>query len=221
MEISHVCLGAQNLYEAAYRLREETGLESYDGGWFRAGMAVRFVPVGDDQFIEVESLIDPRMAERIRGAEYFGDFPDYLRSATVHGDALIGWCVRVNSAGELEQIARRLGRHGIGPRRGSSIRPDGRQRSGFAFPPSSETWPRGVPTVVFYPDPEDRPGAGQAAHRVAPSGIAWLELGGDEAEVRDFLGPEGEHLPLRFVGGAAGVRAVAIATDDGEIVIRR
>ena len=72
--LSHVCLGVQNLYEGAHRLREETGLENYDSGWFRAGMANRIFPVGNDQYIEVESLIDPRMAERAKGRGFFLDF---------------------------------------------------------------------------------------------------------------------------------------------------
>lgn len=219
-EISHVCLGAQNVYEAAHRLREETGLASYDGGWFTAGMAVRFVPLGNRQFLEIESLIDPRMAARSRAAEYFGDFPAYLERATAAGDALIGWCVRVDDMDEMCRLAARLG-HDVGPLRGSSIRPDGRQRHGHAFPPSSWSWPRGLPTFVHYPDPADHASAGTADHRVAPAGVAWLELGGDEREIGAWLGPEGAHLPLRFAGGAPGIRALAVATPGGELIIRR
>ena len=220
--ISHVCLGAQNLYEAAYRLREETGLESYDGGWFRAGMANRIVPVGNDQYIEVESLIDPRMAERSKGAEYFLDFADYLRRATHEGDALIGWCLRTDTLDELRGVARRL-RFDVpdGPRRGR-IRPDGSQLQSYAGPPSARVWPRGLPIYQYRPQPEQAPGLVEVRHRgVRPRGIACLEVGGDEQEVRDWLGPEGAGVPVRLVGGKPGVRAIRVATDDGDIVIRR
>ena len=122
-------------------------------------MAVRFVPLGNRQFLEIESLIDPRMAARSRAAEYFGDFPAYLERATAAGDALIGWCVRVDDMDEMCRLAARLG-HDVGPLRGSSIRPDGRQRHGHAFPPSSWSWPRGLPTFVHYPDPADHASAG-------------------------------------------------------------
>jgi Glyoxalase-like domain len=220
--ISHVCLGVQNLYEAAHRLREETGLASYDGGWFRAGMANRIVPVGSDQYIEVESLIDPRMAEREKGAEYFLDFTDYLHRATEDGDALIGWAMRTDSLHELRAVADRLGFEvGDRPRRGR-IRPDGSQLESYAGPPSARVWPRGLPIFQYRPDPAQGPGKLAAEHRgVEPRGFAWLEIGGDERVVREWLGPEGADAPVRLVGGEPGVRAVAVATDDGAVVVGR
>jgi Glyoxalase-like domain len=220
--LSHVCLGVQNLYEGAHRLREETGLENYDGGWFRAGMANRIFPVGNDQYIEVESLIDRRMAERARGAEYFLDFVDYLDRETEDGDGLIGWCIRADSLDELRQIGQRVGfTLPDGPREGR-IRPDGEVLRAYGEPPSVRMWPHGLPNFLYYPDPDRAPGMIPVEHRgVEPRGIAWLELGGDERKIRDWLGAEAADVPLRFVGGEPGIRAVGIATDNGEIVVRR
>jgi len=220
--LSHVCLGVQNLYEAAHRLREETGLNNYDGGWFSAGMANRIVPVGNDQYIEVESLIDQRMAERSKGAPYFQDFVDYLHASTEHGDALIGWCIRAQDLDELKQIGRRVGFDLPEEPYNGRVRPDGKVLKAYGAPPSAEMWPQGMPNFLYYPEPDTAPALTPVEHRgFAPQGIAWLELGGDEQKIRDWLGPEASDLPLRFVDGAPGIRAVGIATDNGEIVVRR
>ncbi|HZD18438.1 MAG TPA: hypothetical protein VE669_09885, partial [Actinomycetota bacterium] len=50
-----------------------------------------------------------------------------------------------------------------------------------------------------------------------PRGIAWVEVGGDRERLRGWLG--GEDLAIRVVDGAPGIRAVAIATADGELRI--
>jgi len=54
------------------------------------------------------------------------------------------------------------------------------------------------------------------------TGVAWLELGGDPAELEAHVGAETfQHLPLRFVPRPAGLYGVGIATADGdEIAIR-
>ncbi len=63
LKIDHVALCSTNLYETAYQLRDESGLESYEGGYFRGGgVAQRVVPLGNDQYIEIESVIDPEEA---------------------------------------------------------------------------------------------------------------------------------------------------------------
>lgn len=54
-------------------------------------------------------------------------------------------------------------------------------------------------------------------HANPPGSYAWVEHGGDEAALREWIGGD---LPLRFVGGAPGLRAVAIDSLRGEIVVR-
>jgi hypothetical protein len=57
-------------------------------------------------------------------------------------------------------------------------------------------------------------------HRKEPRGITWLEVGGDEQVMRDWLGDEADQLPLRYVGGEPGLRAIGIDFEDGEIELR-
>src|ERR1700693_4337936 len=99
IHIDHVCLGCQNLYEAAARLRRETGLGNYDGGWGSIGNALRVVPLTNYQYLEVESIIDQRRAAGSAMADYFAN-------RTADGDALIGWVLRVDTLEELTEIAR-------------------------------------------------------------------------------------------------------------------
>jgi hypothetical protein len=60
------------------------------------------------------------------------------------------------------------------------------------------------------------PAPGAAANPNA-RGVAWVELGGEVERVRAWLG--GEVEDVRLVGGAPGVRAMAVATNDGEVVV--
>jgi hypothetical protein len=55
---------------------------------------------------------------------------------------------------------------------------------------------------------------------VVGHGIAWVEVG-DEKLTREWLGPVIEDLDVRFVEGPAGLYSVGVATDDGEVVIKR
>ena len=145
LHVDHVCLGCQNLYEAAARLREETGFESYDGGWGSIGNALRVVPLESGQYLEVESIIDHRRAATSAMAQYF-------IGQTEKGDKLLGWVLRVDTLDELQEIAIRIGRPNakLGPF-AARHRPDGTSVEVYATPPSIEVWPFGMPNFVFWP----------------------------------------------------------------------
>jgi hypothetical protein len=57
-----------------------------------------------------------------------------------------------------------------------------------------------------------------ARHRVRPKCFAWIEFGGDQAVLDEWIG--GASLPIRIVDGEPGIRAAAIATEAEEIVLR-
>ena len=63
------------------------------------------------------------------------------------------------------------------------------------------------------------PGRTAVEHPSGATGIAWLELGGDEARLREWLG--GAELPIRVVDGEPGLRAVGLRGPSGaEVVLR-
>ena len=57
----------------------------------------------------------------------------------------------------------------------------------------------------------------RSQHPSGATGIAWLELGGDEVRLREWLG--GADLPIRVVDGEPGLRAVGLRESSGAEVV--
>jgi hypothetical protein len=75
-----------------------------------------------------------------------------------------------------------------------------------------------LPTFIQWDVPEDLyPGAEVVAHRVQPSGIAWLALTGDEEQINAWVGSP--DFDLRIEPGTPSVAQVGLAVDGGEIVL--
>ena len=56
--LDHYQLSTRNIYESAQKLREETGLGVYDGGFFAGqGMANRIFPLGGITYLELGGII--------------------------------------------------------------------------------------------------------------------------------------------------------------------
>ena len=217
VEIDHICLGVQHLFEGAYRLRNETGFGDYEGGWFpQTSLANRIVPLGDDTYIEVEAVVD---AYQLRAAEPVSVFFD---ACVQRGDAYVGWCVRVASREELDRVARRL--HADVVEHTLKLLHDGQAGAGVArVPDAISCWAAGKPNFFYFPDMTVH-GSRQIPTtpiRCSPQGLAWMEVGGTVEEMSDWLGISADMLPLRFNGAAAGLYAVAVNTAEGERVIRR
>jgi Glyoxalase-like domain len=216
IEIDHICLGVQNVYEGAHRLRDETGLGNYDGGWFpMSGLANRIVPLGDHTYIEVEAVVDAhKIADPSSTACWFHD-------QVKDGDVYIGWCARTDSMAELEAVAKRLNVEVITTMLKRT--PDGAQIGAPRAPAAVTAWKAGVPNFFFFPDMtrhgSQKPVTGPG--RTIPRGLAWMEVGGSAEEMSDWLGQRADTLALRFNGDVPGLYAVAVKTDTGEIVIRR
>jgi glyoxalase-like protein len=219
ISIDHICLGCRNIYEASHRLREETGLGNYDSGWFpMSGLANRIVPLGGNVYIEIEGVVEAaKVQEGNATAVWFND-------VTAKGDVFIGWCARVDSREELEAVAKRL-KSNVMEVRGLKIRADGKVLDGVCAPPTIECWKAGVPNFFYFQDMSVhgslQPLGPSLKPTVTPMGVAWMELGGNEDVMSDWLGVKASSLPLRFNGKAAGLYAVAVKSAAGEIVIRR
>jgi hypothetical protein len=205
LRLDHVVYAVPDLDEAAVRFREEFGLDSTEGGRHeRWGTANRIVPLGD-QYLELVAAVD----EPVAAETAFGR--GVLDRAARGG----GWFTIAAVADDLDVVASRLGIE-IGS--GSRMRPDGRN---VRWRMAALDDPRRAPWMPFFlawdVTDELHPGRDPAGHGVRPTGIAWVEVGGDAERLRAWL--NGDELPIRFVEADPGIHRVAISTADGELVI--
>jgi hypothetical protein len=73
--------------------------------------------------------------------------------------------------------------------------------------------------IVYDQDAEVRRERRRAVGNDAFGGFTFVEVGGDEAAIRAWIGDA--DLPVRFAGGEPGLHAVGIAGPSGEIVLRQ
>ena len=219
IHIDHISIAARNLYEASYRLRSETGLGFYDGGWTESGLATKIFPLRAGAYLQVEGIVD---VDAVDDPANPGIRQFY--AAVAGGEHFRGLGLRVDSMEELQEIAKRRGsKVYMNPETGR-IRPDGSRVIVAQTPSIGESWSQGMPNWFFFPEMTTHP-SGQRViavpDLVAPDGVAWIEMGGTETEMSQWLGVAASNFPFRFSGGAPGVHAVAVKTDKGEVIIRR
>ena len=219
IHIDHLSLAAQNLYEASYRLREETGLGFYNGGWTESGLASKIFPLGNGAYLQVEGIIDSYAVQDPRrpGLKQFFD-------RVSKGEHFRGLGLRVDTMEELEAIAERRASKIYTNPEAARIRPDGTRIVVAQTPSIGEAWSRGMPNWFFFPQMHSHPGGQRviaAPNLVTPNGLAWLEFGGTEAEMTEWFGMPASNFPFRFNGGTPGIHAVAVNTNRGTIAIRR
>jgi hypothetical protein len=205
--IDHVVLAVRDLDASAERFWHEYGLRFEAGGrhpqWGTANM---LAPLGRD-YIELLGVVD-----------------DDVGSHTVLGRTLLElsadrdhWFSACLADDDIEATATRLG---LEVQPGARTRPDGtevRWRGAGIEERGDELW---LPFFIAWDVPAElHPGAAPAEHRAPVEGVARVEVGGDAARLRDWLG--GADSPILVVDGDPRVHAVGIRLrDGGEIVLR-
>jgi hypothetical protein len=212
LKIDHVLLACQNVFLTADLLREETGLASVEGGYLKGlGLAQRIVPLGNRQFIEIESVVDAGEAAKSDRPisrhimEITREQPKFLSSYLIS-----------------DQVDAEIGRLGLEKKLAQITTPAGEVVKTWVAPRVDDAIQNGdVPIWCELDDDRLHPGDLPVKHAVNPTGFSWFEFGGSETHLREWIGAEVDSLPLRFVGGSPGLRALAIGLDDGsEIVLR-
>jgi len=206
--IDHVVLAVRDLDASAERLWEEHGLRFVPGGRHpRWGTANMIAPLGSD-YVELLGVDDEDVGSKtVLGKK--------LIELSAVGDRWFSVCLADD---DIDGTATRLG---LPIQPGARTRPDGtdvRWRGAGIEDRGEDIW---LPFFISWDVPAElHPGAGPAEHRVEAEGIAWAEVGGDEARLRDWLG--GADAPIRVVDDAdRRVHAVGITLRDGsEIVLR-
>jgi hypothetical protein len=203
--IDHVVLAVRDLERSAERLWHEHGVRSVPGGrhpqWGTGNM---IAPLGSS-YLELLGVVDVEVGARtVLGRT--------LTSLSADGDRWFSVCLADD---RIEETAARLG---LTVEPGSRTRPDGmevRWRGAGIDERGDDLW---LPFFIAWDvPPELHPGAAPAEHRIDAEGIAWVEVGGDDERLRDWLG--GEPVPIRVVAGEPRIHAVAIALADGSDLV--
>jgi hypothetical protein len=206
VEFDHAIYAVHDFEAAARRLWDDHGLAAVPGGRHAGwGTANWIVPLGPS-YLELIGVESEEEASR----SFLGQ---HLNDVLREGERFIGWVVRPDLFDEAVERA------GLEVSEGARVRPDGapvRWRSaGVEVAMQDPSLPFFIEWLV--PD-ELHPGRMQTEHRVQPLGISWVEVRGDEAALRSWLGDES--LPVRVNPGTSALVAVGIDTDHGEVVIR-
>lgn len=197
--LDHVLLGARDLDATVNRLRRELGLGAVPGGSPVPGVINAVVPLEPPLYLELVAATDADAS----------DAAARLAAATAAGDRLFTWAI------EPDDIDARAASLGVEPMSGGGDTGRWRLRGEVE---------QGLPFFIEYD--VARPGRveawrrayAEAAHACVPGRVTYLEVGGDESGVREWVGDV--DVQLRMVGGEPRLAAMGIATDQGEIVLR-
>jgi hypothetical protein len=193
MRIDHVIYATADLDAAAARLEAEHGLLARGGGRHDGiGTHNRTVPLGRG-YLELIAIADREEAAAAPLGRLLAARIDAV------GEGLMNWCVSVDDVAAE------------GARLGAELSAIGRQ--GMTATLAGVAAAMADPSLPFFIERRagsDDPAAGGAA----AGGIQWVELAGDAARLRTWLG--GEELPVRVHGGPPALLAVGI----GERVLR-
>lgn len=193
-----------DLAAAAERFERDYGLTSVEGGRHRGlGTGNRIVPLGRS-YVELMAVVDEDEAQGSALAEW-------VHATCADGDRLGALCLRTD---DVSTIAQRLGTPALAMGR---VRPDGSElRWELAGLEQTLADPSLPFFIQWHAAPEELPGATRVEHRSGATGIAWVEMGGDEQTLSARVG---ERLPQLRATGGDGVRRVGIATPSGELVL--
>jgi len=191
LALDHVIYGVADLDAAAERFEADFGLTATGGGVHPGGTKNLAVRCDDGSYIELLAVHDPE-----------GPLAQWVQSAIADGDTWIGWAVRTD---DMPALVARLG---ITTQRGSIVAEDGTEGSWVVGGTEALGAGSNRPFFIDYGALERLP-----APPNSPRCLAWVEVGGDEAEVREWLSDDS--VPVRVVTGERRLLRVAITMADG------
>jgi hypothetical protein len=201
LAIDHVILAVRDLDSAAARLLDEHGLVAAGGGVHPGGTKNLAVVLEDGSYVELLAVHDETKP-----------FAQRLERFLQDGDGLFHFALRTTN---IDAFGVRVG---ITPQGGSIETSDG--SIGHWRTVAGGRASR-LPFVIQYEGhrTDEMRAEAVARHRVRPKGFAWVEFGGDQSVLDEWVG--GASLPIRVVDAEPGIRAAGIATEADEIVLRQ
>jgi hypothetical protein len=219
MHLDHFSISSPNVYYGAHRLRLESALSFYDGGHLQNGdLANRIFPLGSNTYLELGGIVSAESVADPKNRPWW-----YEKVQTV-GECFTGLCFRVDTRAELEAIAKKKN-YAIAQMPTTRVRPNGYVLRAFSAPSPLTTWPKGQPNWYWFEDLPMHP-SGQPPmtwpNITRPDGVAWIEVGGTERAMYEWLDVPVGTFPFKFNGKLPGLYAIGVKTmKGGEIVIRR
>jgi hypothetical protein len=188
----HVIMTVRDLDQAAERLLEMHGLQSFPGGrHVGLGTGNRIVPLRDS-YLELMAVVDPVEAKDSVLARW-------VEEQTAKGDRIAAWILRTD---DVDAVAGRLG---LTAEPMSRVRPDGIELA-WRLAGLEVAMSTGLPFFIQWDiDPDLHPGRAGGADG---PGISWVEVGGDAEVLAQWLGPN--DLDVRCVDGPQGIHRVGI-----------
>ncbi len=195
--VDHILIAVSDLDAAAKAILDRFGLVALPGGSPFLGVTNMVIPLGPPAYIELVTATDPSATPEAASIARLGADGDRLFTWVVEPEDFDGTSRRIgiDPAGEPDAGWQTLG--GVRPDRPFFI------RYGKNRPDRVPGWRKRFDEV---------------RHPAQPGGFTFVEAGGDEASVSDWVGEI--DVPLRFAGGEPGLTAVGIASPNGEIVLR-
>jgi hypothetical protein len=204
-KLDHVVLATHDLDKLAHWLWEMFGLETQPGGaQGDAGTVNRYVPLGDDQYIELLAISNPASRHPMVTA---------LKRVLADGDRLLNFAL---VATDIEATARRLNEGVFDVEtRGADGKLIAFRLTGVSGLIGREPLPWFVETTAGQ---QWRGGFRPASHRINPKGISRVEFGGDAERIAKRI--DDPSFRVTVTSGRAGLAAIWIRTAEGEVEIR-
>jgi hypothetical protein len=211
MRVDHVSYTAEHdgLQATAARLAKHIGVEPVDGGVHpRFGTRNIILPLADERYVEVVDCLDHPASDK-------APFGQAVKARIEAGGGWLGWCVRVD---DITPVEERLGRPAV---EGNRHRPDGVELRWRQLGIKGLISDPQLPYYIKWDDESLHPSVGAQSEVT----ISNLEIAGDPARIRNWLGLPAEHtattVDFTFVRphGNPGLMAVTFDTPDGPVTI--
>ena len=196
--VDHILIAVPDIEAAAATMLDRYGLRTIlPGGSPFPGVANAVIPLGPPAYIELVMATDPAATPEAAA----------IAAAAADGGRLFTWVIEPI---DLATVATRLdvppnGEPGAGWQTLGGVRPD----RPFFIRYGKVRGDRLAGWLTRYEE---------IRHPAEPGGFTFLEVGGDEAAVREWVGEI--DVPLRLVGGEPRLAGVGIDSPSGEIIIR-
>lgn len=211
MRVDHVSYAAEpdGLKATAERLSKLIGVEPVDGGVHpRFGTRNIVFPLADGNYLEVVEVLDHPASDK-------APFGQAVRARSEAGGGWLGWVVAVD---DIHRVEERLGREAVD---GNRHRPDGVELRWRQIGIKGLMADPQVPYFIQWDNIDVHPSSGSTAE----VHIDNLQIAGDPARVREWLGPEDtfdkRDIHFTFVAphGTPGLLSVTFETPDGKVTI--